>query len=812
LVQQVREFAYADIKKRVGTMRMLRVNQPIPVTDIYVDLNIFRRVSSDFSFTNWPRESEDNNHNGYSFDRLGVEQAKRERIPAQQAIRECRRLTLLGKPGAGKTTLLKMLANACIEDKLVLNESKHIPVFITLQEIAKEERSLWDEIQSQFRGWGIAEAAEPILKQGRAIVLLDGLDEVPISQNNYMTRQILRFCQEYSNNRFVVTCRTQSLRSPFEDFTEAEIADFTPEQISQYVFNWSSVVVGHAEATKVLDSVLQDSSWEAVSEFNLDQIAQASKNLFLKVTSDSEADKISKELVQRLSEYSELSLDLELVNATIQLWFFELVKYSIAVRFTNSFISQLSQNKAIAEIAVAPILLSLTCSVFLDEQGNLPNKRVDLYQKGIRDLLVKWDQFKGIQQRDGFRSISLDEKENLLAWLAYTLFQDNDYFPEQRKLINLIANHFQIQRSEAEQILRSLEAQHGLIIERSEGYFSFSHLTLQEYFAALYIVDNKSLGMLQALASNIGYSNWREVFLITLEMLPDIDRGNLLFQMKQQIDFLVEQDGKLKQFLIWVNTKAQSVKATYKPASVRIFYAAHALALFPGIANESSRHLAQTTELDFVLVGDPESTLKFGRALANNPNLRCDIALDLSLGIAVIRVICILQKRELIAKQYCQDLFQRTGNSIYKTLSSIIPDIFLSNYDLHYALQLACALTNDLNLSSELKLDLERLKEQLSPITTNHAFGEKREESLKQLEEWWQCHGTKWLEQLRAVMVEYRNVGHDWQFTEDQEEQLKRYFNANNFLISCLSKGYGVYKNLGEKIKETLLLLAAEED
>ena len=295
LVQEVRSRAHADTQyiERTGTMRMLRVNHPVPVTDIYVDLNILKRVSSDFSFSAWGKESE---FDWRSFDRLGLGQVEQERVPAIEKIRDYRKLMVLGKPGAGKSTLLKSIASKCIKpndnqpDERWLQD--YIPVFITLERFARksaeeEKFSIRDAIQRQFDHWGMAEAAEPILKQGRLLILMDGLDQVPTPHSESVIWKIRYFCEEdYAANRFIITCRTQSLKSRFEGFTEVEIADFTPKQVKRFIKNWFAVVVGNAEAA---------------------------------------------ELAERL-------------------------------------IGQLQQNKPVAELAVTPILLNLTCSVFWDDK------------------------------------------------------------------------------------------------------------------------------------------------------------------------------------------------------------------------------------------------------------------------------------------------------------------------------------------------------------------------------------------------------------------------------------------------------------
>lgn len=667
LVQEVRSRAYADIKKRTGTMQMLRVNHPVPVTDIYVDLNILQRVSGDFSFSEWRKEFKGG---WYNFDRLGLGRVEQERVSALEKIRNCRRLIVLGKPGAGKSTLLKTLATACIEGKLAWDEPEYVPVFVTLREFAedaaeKEKFNLRDAIQQQFNRWGVRDASESILKQGRALILLDGLDEVPTRQSEFVVLQMRRFCLDYTDNRFIITCRTQSLKFHFEGFTEAESADFTFEQVERFIKNWFAVVVANDEAG---------------------------------------------ELAQRL------------------IW-------------------QLQENESIAELAVTPILLNLTCSVFWDERGKLPAKRADLYKKGLRDLLERWDLFRGIQRDDGCRPLTLDEKEYLLAQMAYRLFEDNDYFPEQHKLEYLIANYLQIQRSEAEQVLRSLEAQHGLIIERSEGYFSFSHLTFQEYFAAKYIVDSSTHeAALQRLFNYITQPRWRELFLLVVEILPSADK--FLQLMKQQVDLLVANDEKLQLFLFWIFYKSNSVNDDYyKPVAIRVFYLC--LEYIFGL---------RLFDIDDVI----DLADRFHVHVQNAPFGIRSLDIDLEL----YRLL---------------DFSNCSWFSPKDALAKYIEDIF-----------------KNFKLNPNLKCELQQLKHCLSELPDPDQEGEK-------FQEVWAETCPIWAERLSSLMNKYCNISHDWQFSEEQIELLRQYYDANELLLKCLGSNH-VSLDVKQEIEKTLLL------
>ena len=59
-------------------------------------------------------------------------------------------------------------------------------------------------------------------------------------------------------------------------------------------------------------------------------------------------------------------------------------------------------------------------------------------------------------------------------------------------------------------------------------------------------------------------------------------------------------------------------------------------------------------------------------------------------------------------------------------------------------------------------------------------------------------------------MICDRNIGHDWQFSDQQREALRQYYNANWLLLDCLNTNCYVTRAMREELKETLLLPVAE--
>ena len=137
-------------------------------------------------------------------------------------------------------------------------------------------------------------------------------------------------------------------------------------------------------------------------------------------------------------------------------------------------------------------------------------------------------------------------------------------------------------------------------------------------------------------------------------------------------------------------------------------------------------------------------------------------------------------------------------HSLVCTLSCALDD----NLAIDNALALSIALNYALDyaLESELKQALQQLKEQRSNIDKNE----------KEFKQWWEANGQVWTEQLRAVMIEHRNIGHNWQFSKQQKELLQQYYYANLLLVDCLNNNSDVIPAVRSHIEDTLLLPIAE--
>ena len=485
---------------------------------------------------------------------------------------------------------------------------------------------------------------------------------------------------------------------------------------------------------------------------------------------------------ERFTEVEVADFDPEQIAIFAQNWF-RLSDPAKAERF----IQKLEENEPILELASSPLLLTLLCLVF-GESSNFPENRSELYKEGLDVLLKKWDGKRNIEREQLYKNLPLKRKEDLLSQIALTTFEQKDYFFKQKTLEAYISDFIrnlpnvdsdpEILRMDSEAVLRSIEAQHGLFVERAKNIYSFSHLTFQEYFAAKEIVANSAY---ENLVKHLTEKRWREVFLLSTSMMRNAD--TLLRLMKQNIDsIIIILQEELNQFFFWVQQKATSVSTVYKPAAVRIIYFALDLATVDSLLGDviaiNALELAENIDAEFK---NDNGYYELGN------DLDIDISLANALQIALLFSTGSEGTTEAIAKD----------SSIYSQMSEVMLNIVSLVPD-----NLSCAM--ECALDSKLKQQIQQLKEQLPII-------EAENPSTKiELFMWMVVNCKAWAEQLRAMMIEHRNIGHNWQFSDAQKQLLWQYYDANKLLVDCLNSDCYVSRDVRQEIEDTLLLPISE--
>ena len=221
------------------------------------------------------------------------------------------------------------------------------------------------------------------------------------------------------------------------------------------------------------------------------------------------------------------------------------------------FKQRLQEDPAIRELASNPLLLTLMCFVF-SEHGEFPTRRADLYEQGVNILLRRWDASRNIGRDVLYQYLDVQRREDLLSFVAFQTFSRGELILQGSRIRNYISDYLrnlrnldsEIQGEDSEVVLKSIEAQHGLLVKRATDVYSFSHLTLQEYFVAREInltnQPEKQRKLLKLLAEKFSDSRWREVLLLMMEMSRNA--SDLLLVIKHKIDSPIAKDRELQRF------------------------------------------------------------------------------------------------------------------------------------------------------------------------------------------------------------------------------------------------------------------------
>jgi formylglycine-generating enzyme required for sulfatase activity len=199
--------------------------------------------------------------------RAKLEMRETRPLSALEATVANNRLVILGGPGSGKSIFLGHLALCLALHGLAPGdgwlerltcwpevEAGVVPITIVLRDFGRwlpgnadraEPRHLWEFMRSRLEALNLAFAAEPLhdaLEHGQALVLLDGLDEIPTPrQRTFVRDAVAAFGRRYSDCRVVVTCRTLSYRDPawqLEGVPTFELAPFDEEKIDRAIGTW----------------------------------------------------------------------------------------------------------------------------------------------------------------------------------------------------------------------------------------------------------------------------------------------------------------------------------------------------------------------------------------------------------------------------------------------------------------------------------------------------------------------------------------------------------------------------------------------
>lgn len=382
-------------------------------------------------------------------------------------IRHLKQAVLLGEPGGGKTTTLWKLAAELVAE--ALNDPKApIPLLIRLGKWTDENQPLEGFIASQISGLG--EYLDGLLTEKRAALLLDGLNELPVSQRESKYPQVQRVIKQHRDLLAVVSCRELDYTLDL-GFAKITITPLDPLRIREFVTRY----LGADKGT--------DLFWRLAGQ---------------------KAQTYHIDFMRKVGAAYEREFWLANSLPAGVIWTYD---WDTEKKYTywDGWLKTREHPSSLMMLARNPYMLLMLTSLYA-EQGTLPANRGQVFSQFVATLLRR-------------EQIALVEQENLiqrLSRVAYTM-QSQKTGDKGAALTVLPQND-----------VKGLLGERGLYLAGSSSILSigeqvrFTHQLLQEYFAARYM-DLERLNA-EDLWPIVGWwkrTNWEEAALLLAGLYSD---------------------------------------------------------------------------------------------------------------------------------------------------------------------------------------------------------------------------------------------------------------------------------------------------
>ncbi|MGB5823181.1 MAG: SMEK domain-containing protein [Proteocatella sp.] len=156
-------------------------------------------------------------------------------IDIDEIVKSDQNFLILGEPGAGKTYCI----NRIIHEISNSNNLEIIPVYIKLSGYGYSYNTVEDRIFSILSKYLIVEDkndVDTLLRTGKLILLLDGLDEVRDEYYEDCLSELKDKMNYNPLNKYIISCRDNMYFNELDNFLKkVELQDLTTEQISEYL-------------------------------------------------------------------------------------------------------------------------------------------------------------------------------------------------------------------------------------------------------------------------------------------------------------------------------------------------------------------------------------------------------------------------------------------------------------------------------------------------------------------------------------------------------------------------------------------------
>ena len=386
----------------------------------------------------------------------------------QKSQNKSQKFVILGAPGSGKTTLMSYfavkLAQKQSQDLGLEPELDWLPILIKIRDFVKDlDKGILEHIRVFAQTNMTLENLptgffEHWLEDGRALILLDGLDEVAeAGKRQQVVKRIEAFLGNFQQNLAIITSRPVGYRRDFftAEFPHYQMQSFDDDKISTFLDNWYN--------SRFADR-LQAQRWK-------------------------------ESLKKALGENDRIKL---LARNPLLLTIIALIH-----RY-EAFLPK--QRNKLYEKAVDTLLLSWDKNKELSSHEQLEYLDRDALKR-LMVLLAHWVHTQGKfgNEEEGG---TLIDKDDLVKKLN-------------QEIMELKELEFYQAKEETKRFLELIQRRTGLLNEQRQDYYAFVHKTFQEYLCAQEIQyqterEYRLEIILDCIREHLHDPHWREVLLLLI--------------------------------------------------------------------------------------------------------------------------------------------------------------------------------------------------------------------------------------------------------------------------------------------------------
>ncbi|NIM18483.1 MAG: NACHT domain-containing protein [Candidatus Aminicenantes bacterium] len=380
-------------------------------------------------------------------------------------------IVILGDPGSGKSTLLKYLAVKAAGNR----DSHHpfgciIPVYFRIAEFAdymkKKGKTLYEFITEYFDI-----QYKHLFKEGfeysNLLLFMDGLDEViETSLRIRVTEQVEDLMARYPYNHYVVTSRIVGYQESRlgAGFKHFELLPFKKKEIATFSRQWYRSIAAHTDRD-----------------------------------------------------------------------------FDNAGEHAESLIDSISRNPSVTRLASNPLLMTIIALIHYRGK-KLPNKRIELYDISTETFLEHWVNLR--RQLRLTETSQLKDKSEITEIMAPIAFEihktKSNGVIEENEFREAFLRHYteihtnaplEMAKTEYKEFIDFLRQEAGFFYEKGEDevgqpQFGFIHLTFEEYFAAIHLVERWCEGNID-LKEYVFNSRWVEIIRLASAQIRFAFKGKM---------------------------------------------------------------------------------------------------------------------------------------------------------------------------------------------------------------------------------------------------------------------------------------------